>query len=157
MKNFILSDKNAYKLTLSNNFFWLIPPLAWNIIWGPNNPAQLGFFDGNAPHGLLIVENIFRLSSMMYLLFLPIRPHHKKFRIGLIVYLIGSVLYYTAWTYLMTHPDAQLSQTAFMQFAPAYTPFIWLTGISLMANSKIHFSLSFIFIGLHVVEYIYRY
>lgn len=157
MSNFLLSDKDKYKFTLTNNFLWLIPPLAWNLAWGANNPAQLGYFNGEAPQSLLVTENIFRVSSMMYPLLLPIESKNRYFKVGLITYLAGSVLYYASWTYLMNNPDSQLSQTAMMRFAPAYTPLIWLSGISLMSNSKIHFSLSFIFIGLHVAEYIYRY
>lgn len=157
MKNFLLNDKDKYKFTLTNNFLWLIPPLAWNIAWSANNPAQLGYFNGEAPHSILVAENIFRVSSMMYPLLLPIEPKNKYFKAGLITYLLGSALYYASWTYLMYNPNSQLSQTVMMRFAPAYTPIIWLTGISLLANSKIHFSLSLIFISLHVAEYICRY
>jgi len=157
MRDFILSDANKYKLIVSNSFLWLVPPLIWNIAWGTNNSAQLGFFDGEAPQSLLVTENIFRVSAMMYPLLLPIKSQNKKFKQGLITYLVGSAVYYASWTYLMNNPDSQLSQTTMMRFAPAYTPLIWLTGISLMSNSKIHFSLSAIFIGLHVGEYICRY
>ena len=157
IKNFITSDKDIYNLKFLNNFLFLIPPLVWNIAYGSNNPAQLVFFEGDAPNSILIAENFFRITSMMYPVFLPINSKNKYFKIGLISYTTGLIIYFSSWAYLMNNPASHFSESPILRFAPAYTPIIWLSGISLMSNSKIHFTLSGIFIGLHVTEYLFRY
>ena len=87
---------------------------------------------------------------MMYPALLPIDINSTHFKSGL-------AIYFGSWAYLMKYPEAELSQTVFMRFAPAYTPIIWLTGMSLMSDSKIQFILSLVFIALHCTEYMYRY
>ncbi len=80
---------------------------------------------------------------MMYPALIPIDIDNIHFKSGL-------AIYFGSWAYLMKLPKAELSQTTFMRFVPAYTPIIWLTGMSLMSGSKIQFILSFIFIALNI-------
>ncbi len=144
-----------YKITWFNYALFWIPHLLWNIIFTQYLPMD--HFNGDAPNWLLISENIFRIATIIYPLLIPINTKHKLFKSGLWVYSIGLLLYYGCWTYLMIAPDSALAYNPVMQFAPTYTPLIWLIGMSLMSESIILPVLSFIFIGLHIGEYIFRY
>ncbi len=154
-KNFLLSDKDKYGFTLKNNFLFLLPPLAWNIAFASQLP--MSHFNGEVPLSILIAENIFRGASMLYPMFLPIDRQQAGFKPGLITYSIGMLLYFGSWTYLMAFPNSVFAQSPIMRFAPAYLPMVWLTGMSLMSGSKIQFTFSSIFIGLHITEYIITY
>lgn len=155
MRSFILADAELYKPSFLNCFWFLVPPLLWNLLFRTKLP--MGHFDDAASKCLLVAENIFRLSAMIYPFFFKINPQLEYFKMGVFLYGLGMAMYLASWAYLMFFPDASLSQSALMRFAPAYTPLIWFMGIALISGSQLFPILIIGFISLHVGEYLYRY
>lgn len=60
------------------------------------------------------------------------KPIQKK---GLILYLIGLVLYFASWIVLMFSPECHPCDHILLFTAPAYTPLLWLLGIGLIGDS----------------------
>lgn len=143
------------RLSWNNHFGFLVPPLIWNVLFTSKLPLHA--FDQEAPGWLLFMETIFRVAAMVYPLLLPIRKERSLFLPGLAVYLLGLLLYFAAWSYLMLELNTIFSRFPLLQFAPAYLPLLWFSGIAIMAGSYRYFSVSCLFIGLHVGEYLFRY
>lgn len=55
-------------------------------------------------------------------------------RIGLALYLIGLAAYGAAWMMLVFYPTSAWSSNIMGLMAPAYTPAIWLLGITLIGD-----------------------
>ena len=134
---------------------FMVPPLAWNLIFARSLPMDR--FTQTAPQPLLTAEGILRIAAIAYPLLLPIDTSDQLFLPGLITYSAGLALYFVSWTALMAAPGSGFASHVLVQFAPVYTPAIWLAGVSLMARSTIHPVLWIPFLTLHVAEYVIRY
>jgi hypothetical protein len=145
--------KSSFRL--KNHFLLLIPILIWNVLLTSHLPME--HFSGEAPQWVLIIENIFRAGAMILPLFLPINSKNKFFKSGLTVFIIGTLIYFSSWLWLILYPESVAANSSWLQFAPAYTPIIWFIGLSMMSNSFLLLILSTLFIGFHVTEYIFRY
>ena len=127
------------KKIFTNGYVLLMPIFVWNIIFtlasklppafNPNN------FNNNIPPFILIGENLFRGIIFILPLFMLININKATGKKGLIIYGVGSALYYLSWLMLMYAPNSIWSNSALGFIAPAYTPIIWLVGMSLMADS----------------------
>ncbi len=129
---------------LLNCFLLTIPILVWNIFLTPKLPEafQPEIFQSQIPKFIIYGENIFRAIIFALILFMPLRittPLQKK---GLLLYLIGILLYFLSWLLLICFPENHLSSNILVFMAPAYTPLLWLLGIGLIANS-FYFNLPF--------------
>lgn len=136
---------NLIKTILTNGFIPIVPILIWNIIFTSKLPVVYNpeNFNSNIPLFLIVVENIFRSIIFILPLFFKNDISSNKGKRGLYIYVLGSVLYYISWIILIYAPNLLWSKSLLGFTAPAYTPIIWLIGISLMANSyyfKIKFS-----------------
>ena len=137
-----------------NHFLFLLPPIIWNLVFTPLLPMD--HFLGEAPFWVVLVENLFRIITFTLPLFLPVVWDHKRFRTGLKLYTVGLLLYFGSWMHLMISPDSSLAGLAVYQLAPAFTPMIWLAGMSMMSRSRFYGLASFFFISFHVMEYVFR-
>lgn len=54
---------------------------------------------------------------------------------GLVLYVIGTLLYFASWLMLMYFPNSTWSKSALGLLSPAYTPLFWLIGIGLIGDS----------------------
>ncbi len=128
---------NIIKIIFTNGFILMIPVLAWNIFFTAKLPPEYGpkSFDKNIPQLLLTGENISRSIVFILPLLFMINISTPAGRAGLAVYILGSLAYYISWLLVIYRPDLSWSKGLFGFAAPAYTPLIWLTGISLMADS----------------------
>ena len=128
---------NVMLKIVSNGFIPVIPILLWNVLFASKLPPAFGpdSFDENIPRLILIFENLFRSVVFILPLVLRIDIGTQSGRHGLIVYIIGSLLYYLSWLMLMYFPGSMWSTSAIGFAAPAYTPIIWFTGLSMMAGS----------------------
>lgn len=149
------TGKPGLQLKLYNHFLFLIPILLWNILLFSKLPMD--HFSGTAPQWVLIIENIFRGGAMLLPLLLPVNTKNRFFRPGLIIFTIGALIYFGSWLWLIWFPESAAAQSAWLHFAPAYTPIIWFIGLSMMSNSILLLILSVVFIGFHVLEYVFRY
>lgn len=53
---------------------------------------------------------------------------------ALLVYAIGTLVYFASWLALILFPASSWATSALGFVAPAYTPFIWLLGIALLGR-----------------------
>jgi hypothetical protein len=136
-----LIKENLYmsliKAILTNGYITLIPIFAWNIIFVSKLPPTYDpkSFNNNIPSFLLIGENLFRTIIFVLPLLFKTNIATTQGKRGLIIYVIGTFLYFTSWLLQMYAPNSLLSKSVFGFAAPAYTPIIWLIGISLLADS----------------------
>ena len=137
------------ELTWLNCFWLLLPLLAWNIIFGAKITQEQITSDAHSPAWLLGAENVFRLATFVLPLFLRMRLDGNLGKIGLAVYIIGTLIYCVSWIPLMVAPGSAWSQSIPGLFAPRLTPLIWLSGIALIAASWPYGLLATIFIFFH--------
>jgi len=137
------------KLQWLNCLWLLIPILAWNIIFSSklNHPAFE--FDEAVPQWVLLVENVLRVAVMILPLFMTLLWNTSSSKIGIAFYLIGLIIYFASWIPLMIAPESTWSNSLIGFLAPAYTPLIWLLGISLIGGWWPYLILSVIFVGVH--------
>lgn len=117
---------------LTNGFIPLLPILLLNIVLAKRLPPPYSTdqFDRPVPVWLLRVENIFRLCVFLLPLMVRLDLSAPLNKIGCALYLIGSLFYFGSWLLLIVKPEVRNNILLFS--APAWTPAIWLLGLSLM-------------------------
>jgi hypothetical protein len=137
----------------------LIPILLWNLALTNYLPRQFSpeIFD-NIPAAIGYGENVLRMFVFFLPLLMPLQFSSRGHIVGLVVFIIGVLIYFSSWLPLIFFPDSVWS-TSFVGFlAPFYTPFIWMIGIGLIGNtlfvpipycSWVYIVLSFLFTTFH--------
>ena len=138
------------KLQWMNCFWLLIPVLAWNARFSSKLAHPAFEFDTAVSKWVLLLENLLRASVMILPLLMPLRWDTEQAKIGIILYLIGLLVYFASWLPLMYSPDSAWSNSLAGFLAPAYTPLLWLFGIGLIGGWWPYLVLSTLFIGVHV-------
>lgn len=121
------------------NTFWLpVPILAFNIVFVSSLPAtfQMGVFWRNIPAWIGTPENVFRCFVLLLPLIMRLGAITHTQRAGLVIYFFGTLLYFAAWGALILFPNSSWSRSAAGFMAPAYTPSLWLAGISLIGATS---------------------
>ncbi len=150
-------------IIFTNGFIPVIPVLIWNAVFTKKLPEEFGpeSFDRGIPGPLLISENILRLLVFFLPLCTRINIISSIGQLGLIIFLFGIACYFGSWIMLIRFPGARWSKSLFGFTAPAYTPLIWLVGLSLLIDSYYfrfsyafwHYAiLSCAFIGVHLTH-----
>lgn len=153
---------------LSNGYVPLIPIIIWNALLTSKLPPVFDpkSFNSDIPLLIMVGENLFRAIIFMMPLFFRIKISIPMGKAGIIIFLFGVLLYFLSWLMLIYFPDSVWSTSVLGFSAPAYTPLIWLVGLSLMADSyyfkisysKWHFILpSLVFSFFHVFHAVYVY
>jgi hypothetical protein len=126
-----------FREIMSNGFVVIIPILVWNGVLTSKLPTAFSreTFNHGTPYSILIGENLFRFAVFLMPIFLRITISTSIGSAGACVFLLGLALYFLSWLVLIYAPASRWSTSAFGFCAPAYTPVIWLAGISLMADS----------------------
>jgi hypothetical protein len=141
------------ELTWLNCFWLILPLLAWNIIFGSKITQGQITSDAHSSAWLLGAENVFRLATFILPLLLSLPRgtewHSASSKIGLAVYIVGTLVYFASWLPLMVAPQSAWSLSIPGLFAPRLTPLISLIGIALLAESWPYGLLAAIFIFFH--------
>ncbi|MDH5394208.1 MAG: hypothetical protein OEY11_13560 [Gammaproteobacteria bacterium] len=121
---------------LTNGYMALIPVFIWNYCFTSALPVvyQPASFNHDIPVFITAGENIFRSFIFILPLFFKLgigSPAQSK---GLLVFITGIVLYFVSWLVLMFVPESIWRHHVFVFSAPAYTPVIWLVGLSMMVE-----------------------
>jgi hypothetical protein len=122
---------------LFNGFLLIIPILIWNGIFYDRLPAQYqpGIFEQGIHPIIKFGENILRIAIFGLPLLFMMGLSTKTQQLGLALYVSGVILYFFSWLPLMFAPESTWS-TSFLGFtAPAYTPMLWMVGVSLLGDS----------------------
>ncbi|WP_373551171.1 hypothetical protein [Haliscomenobacter sp.] len=120
-----------------NCFLLTIPVLLWDYAFTDRLPQvfQAENFSKGIPSFIINIENGSRLLMFIFISLIPIemlKPIQKK---GLVLYVIGTLLYFASWLMLMYFPNSTWSKSALGLLSPAYTPLFWLVGIGLIGDS----------------------
>mgnify|MGYP006935314351 CR=1 FL=1 len=120
-----------------NGILLTIPPLLFNLIFASRLPPAFSpeIFDKDIPSIIAYGENILRTFVFLFPLFMVLKFQTQRQKTGLRIYVIGVAIYFTSWLLLIYAPDSAWSTSLFGFLAPAYTPFIWLLGISMIGNT----------------------
>jgi hypothetical protein len=146
---------------LLNCLLLLIPIMAWNMIFANKLPRLYSpdVFEKNIPAIITYGENIFRLIIFILPLLMPIRIETPMQKLGLGLYIAGTLIYFLSWLAQMYFPQSAWSLSLLGSLAPAYTPLIWLTGIGLIGSSLyfsspyrswMYITLSLLFVAFHL-------
>jgi len=125
------------KKYLFNCFLLILPILFWNLIFSNKLPKQFQpqTFWKDIPTFLTYGENITRILVFMLTLLMPLSISTLTQKRGLVLYLVGALLYFASWLALIYFPESKWSNNVMGFMAPAYTPLFWLLGIGLIGNS----------------------
>lgn len=141
-------------LSLLNAGLFCLPVLAWNIAL--SSKLNMARFAKKPPAWYEPCENVLRIAALAYPFARPLDPRSSLFVPGLCVFGVGAAVYFASWFPLMGGNPKAWQEKILIQLAPAYTPIVWLAGISLLANSPLELCLSGLFIAMHVGEYLLR-
>lgn len=135
---------NLFLKIITNGYILILPIILWNIIFTPKLPTYYNpeYFNNNIPLFILIGENIFRTFILILPLLLTFNISSSQGKKGLIIYAISCILYFASWLVTIYLPDLVWSKSVFGFVAPAYTPIIWLIGISFLLD-KYYFNLKY--------------
>jgi hypothetical protein len=127
----------GFKKYFFNCFLLTIPILLWDYIFTDKLPKafQPEIFRKDIPFLITYGENILRLIMFVFISFIPLKIITHKQKIGLLLYVAGTLLYFTAWIILMYFPNTIWSNSVLGLLAPAYTPLFWLIGIGFIGDS----------------------
>jgi hypothetical protein len=122
---------------LLNCILLLLPIMAWNVIFSSKLPVLYSpeVFWKNVPSFIANGENVFRLIVFILPVLMPMRIETQSQKLGLWLYITGTVIYFMAWLAQIYFPQSAWSLSAWGFLAPAYTPLIWLVGIGLIGDA----------------------
>ena len=122
---------------LLNCFLLITPALILNLLWATRLPPmwQVDFFWKDIPPAIAYGENISRIFINFLPVFMPLRVSTKRQRTGLVIYIIGMLIYFLAWILLVYSPQSMWSTSLIGSTAAAWTSLLWLIGIGLIGDS----------------------
>ena len=155
--------KELIPAVFSNGFIFFIPILLWNMALTKKLPFPYGTqsFDSDIPKVILLGEGLFRMIVMLMPLTMKVNLSTIGDDNGIIVFILGVLLYFISWISLILFPESNWSKSVIGFSAPAYTPLVWLIGFAMITTSfyfNYHYSLwyylipSFIFISFHLLH-----
>ncbi|MDJ0754984.1 MAG: hypothetical protein QNJ45_15785 [Ardenticatenaceae bacterium] len=134
---------------LTSGFLLLVPVLIWNALFFSKLPPVYNS-DAGVPGWLLVAEGALRLVVFAWPLLLIISWGKGISKVGLILYLTGSLVYYAAWLVQIYAPSSALAGFPLVALAPAWVPLIFMSGIGLMAESWGYVAAVTLFVIAHV-------
>jgi hypothetical protein len=131
-----MKTANLYKY-LFNCFVLTIPILIWNILLTDKLPktTKSEILIRNISPFIIYTENIVRIIVFTMMAFMPIRIAKPIQKQGLLLFIIGTLIYFISWLLLIYFPDSVWSKSVFGVLSPAYTPALWFIGIGLIGDS----------------------
>ncbi len=114
----------------------LIPAIAWNLAFTSTlMPASaMSEFWRDIPTPLMFIENVLRALVFGLPFAMPLRIATKTERRALLVFVLGTLVYFGSWLALMYGPDSAWSSSLLGSLAPAYTPILWLPALAVLGQ-----------------------
>jgi hypothetical protein len=112
----------------------------------------------NVPSWLNMTENIIRTIVFLLPLLLIFSLQTKTQKIGLGLYIVGLLIYFSSWLLQIFTPNSSWSTSIIGFMAPAFTTVIWLIGIGIIGQksfvnipriSTIYIFLCIVFVIVH--------
>ena len=140
------------EIRLLNSVWLILALIVWNIILGPKLSDPRLTSDANSDAWQLIAENGVRILVFALPLLIPLKVHDAVSKTGLVVYVLGTLVYFASWLPLLFAPQSTWSQGALGALAPFVTPLAVFYGIALIGHSWGYGLISTVFICLHVLH-----
>ncbi len=133
-----------------NCFLLIIPILLWNVLFASSLPKgyAMDFFWKDIPPYIGTVENVLRMVVILLPLLMPLRIETDSQKLGLAIFVIGVLIYFSSWLMQIYFPESVWSKSVFGFMAPAYMTMIWFIGIGLVGETL------FVKIPYHPMVYI---
>ncbi len=132
------------------NCLWLmLPLLAWNLVYSPKITDPRITSDAHSPAWLLVAENVIRIILFILPLLLPLQVKEPLSKAGLIIYMIGALIYFATWLPFLFAHDSAWSNSTLGLLAPRLTPLLPFLGIAMIASSLAYGVLAAAFVFLH--------
>ena len=158
----MMSETDLLRYVLSCGLL-TVPILVWNVVFTRFLPPPLASkeFWRDIPPLVAYGENSLRLAVFLLPFLMPLEVATVAQRRGLLLFVVGTVLYFLAWVALMIFPQSRWSRSRLGFLAPAYTPLIWLAGLGLIGRRLywpwpyrwwVYVGLACGFIALHVAH-----
>ena len=150
----------------------LLPTLAWNVALTRFLPPAITSPESwnDIPPALASTESSLRFLVFALPFFMPLSVSSTLQRKGLVIFIVGTLVYFASWLALIAAPNSQWANSPIGFLAPAYTPMIWLAGLAVLGRRVffvtfyrwwMYLALSAIFIAAHVshavVVYVHNY
>ena len=121
---------------LTSAFWLLVPTLSFNVLFARHLPTnyQRDVFGKDIPLWIQWPENLTRLLVVMLPLVMRLQVSTSRQVLGLVLYVVGTLVYFAAWGIQIAFPQNGWSTSAAGFMAPAYTPALWLLGIGLLGD-----------------------
>jgi hypothetical protein len=114
----------------------LLPAFVWNIAFADVLPPVFSkaIFWQDIPPALAVMENLFRalVFGLPFIMLLELST--QKQRQGLVVFTLGTLVYFGSWLLLMFLPASEWSASVIGFTSPAYTPALWLIGLAMVGR-----------------------
>lgn len=113
-----------------------MPATLWNLAFFDKLPPEFAGaeFWREIPLSLVLAENALRGAVFVLPFLMPLELSLPGKVRALVLFTAGTVVYFASWVILMVAPGSSWSTSALGFVAPAYTPLLWLLGISLLGR-----------------------
>jgi len=139
----------SFRFTWLNGLWLICPLLAWNLLLGPHMTDPRITSDANSPRGLLLAENITRIVVFVSPLLLPLQMKYIWNKTGLVIYILGTLLYFASWLPLLAAPHSSWSNSPAGLLAPRLIPLLPFLGLALIGENWPYGLISAAFVMLH--------
>ena len=114
----------------------LIPAIAWNLAFTNKlMPASaMSEFWRDIPAPLVFIENLLRALVFGLPFAMPLQIATKPERRVLLVFVLGTLVYFASWLPLMYFPQSAWSLSILGSLAPVYTPILWLPSLAMLGK-----------------------
>lgn len=114
----------------------LLPAILWNVAFFDRLPPEFAMseFWREIPRSLALAENALRSAVFLLPFLMPLELSLPCQVRALVLFVTGTLVYFASWVILMVSPGSSWSMSAMGFTAPAYTPLLWLLGISLLGR-----------------------
>ena len=113
-----------------------VPIVVWNLALTRFLPPALASleFSRDIPPLVTYGENTLRIAVMVVPFLMPLEVATVGQRRGLLLFAVGTIVYFVSWIPLMIMPHSAWSTSWLGFVAPAYTPLVWLAGLGLIGR-----------------------
>ena len=114
----------------------LIPAIAWNLAFTSKlmPPSAMAEFWRGIPAPLVLVENSLRALVFGLPFVMPLQIATKAERLALLVFVLGTLVYFASWLALMYWPQSSWSSSILGSLAPVYTPILFLPSLAVLGK-----------------------
>ena len=141
----------------------LIPAIAWNLAFTNKlmPPSAMAEFWRDIPASLVLIENSLRALVFGLPFAMPLQIATKPERRALLVFVLGTLVYFASWLALMYWPHSAWSLSILGSLAPAYTPILFLPSLAVLGERLfwgdfyrwwMYLLVCFVFLAAHITH-----